>query len=46
MKCFYNNCEKEINERGKFCAAHDRQELEAASEVYAIFASAYKKKAA
>ena len=46
MKCFFNDCKKEVNERGKFCAHHDKLEREAAADIAAIFASAEKKKAA
>jgi len=44
-KCFFNDCKKEVNERGKFCEYHDKKEREAAADVAAIFASAEKKAA-
>jgi len=46
MKCFFSDCKKEVNERGKFCAHHDKLEREAAADIAAIFASVEKKKAA
>jgi len=38
-KCFFNSCDKPVNARGKFCAAHDAQEQSAAEAVKAIFDS-------
>jgi len=46
MKCFFSDCKKEVNERGKFCEEHDKKERDAATDIAAIFASAEKKKAA
>jgi len=42
-KCFFNDCKKPVNERGKFCAEHDEKELEAARELAAIFAKSSSK---
>jgi len=46
MKCFFNDCKKEVNERGKFCEDHDKLEREAGAEIAAIFNRVEKKKAA
>jgi len=46
MKCFFNDCKKEVNSRGKFCEEHDKKEREAAADIAAIFANAEAKKAA
>jgi len=46
MKCFFIDCKKEVNERGKFCEEHDKKEREAATDIASIFDSAEKKKAA
>jgi len=35
--CFFTDCHKKANERGKFCEEHDKKEREAAVEVSAIF---------
>jgi len=35
--CFFNNCGKKVNARGKFCAEHDRLETESAERMAAIF---------
>ena len=45
-KCFFNDCKKSVNARGKFCEEHDKKEREAAADIAAIFASVEKKKAA
>jgi len=35
-ECFFTECKKPVNERGKFCEEHDRKEREAAAEMAAI----------
>jgi len=42
-KCFFSDCKKKANERGKFCTHHDKLEREACAEMSAIFDRAEKK---
>jgi len=35
--CFFNDCSKKVNARGKFCEEHDKLETEAAERMSAIF---------
>jgi len=42
-KCFFNDCKKEVNERGKFCEYHDKKEIDANKELCAIFDRVEKK---
>jgi len=34
--CFFNDCHKKVNERGKFCEEHDKKELAAAEALAAM----------
>ena len=37
--CFFNDCDKKVNARGKFCEEHDKLETEASERMAAIFAN-------
>lgn len=39
-KCFFTECQKEVNARGKFCEEHDKKERESHAEILAMFAEA------
>ncbi|MDQ6989745.1 MAG: hypothetical protein Q9M19_07670 [Mariprofundaceae bacterium] len=46
IKCFFTDCNKSTNLRGKFCEEHDKLEREAASELASIFERIDNKKGA
>jgi len=43
MKYFFNECKNEVNERGKICEHHDKEDREVAADIAAIFACVAKK---